>query len=128
MKLNKTDKKVLAYLYKKYKEDHGSSKSMFSEFSIFILDNGLKKAVPELYGTDPELEKTKNIFKELSVRGFIRIHGNNRNISLTEAGFIEASKTPLNRFIEFLNSNPGIAVIISLVSLIVATIALFKSK
>ena len=59
MKLNKTDKQVLTYLYKKYKQEHKSSKSMLNEFSIFILDKGLKNAVPELYGSDPELEKIK---------------------------------------------------------------------
>ena len=127
MKLRKIDKKVLAYLYNDYKKQHGSSVYNLSRYSIVALDDGLKRAVPGLYGSDPELRELKAIFKELSTRDLVNIHGSYQNISLTEAGFIEASKTRWRRFVEFFNSNPGLAIIISLVSLIVAVIALFKS-
>jgi hypothetical protein len=128
MKLKETDRKVLNYLYCKYLKQHGSSVTHLDNFTIFVVDDGMKKAVPKLYDSDPELKELKDVFKELSLRGFVNVHGNYRNISLTKEGFNEASKTWWRKFIDFFNSNPGLAVLISLISLVVAVIALFKSS
>ncbi len=102
--------------------------SNLEESYISTLDDGLRRAVPELYRrTDPKLSTLKKIFEDLSIRELISVHGNYKGISLTEDGFNEASKTCWRRFVEFLNNNPGLAILISVVSLIVAVVALFKS-
>ncbi len=68
MKLETNVRKVLTYLYKSYIEQHGSSMSNLEESYIIVLDDGLKRAVPELYGTGSNLRELKKIVKELSTR------------------------------------------------------------
>jgi hypothetical protein len=127
MKLKKTDKIVLKYLFAEYSKRHGPSMAHLDDFSVFIINDGLKSVVPELYGKDPNLIELKAVFKELSHRGLIKILGKNRDIALTENGYMEASKTWWIKIIELLNTNPGLAILISLISLIVSVLALFRT-
>jgi hypothetical protein len=126
MILPSSERKILKYIKNKYIREHGSQLSYLGEFTIFILDSDLKEAVPELYGQDPELTELKSACRELANRKLIKVHGNYRNLSITKDGFTLASKGLIESVIEYFNSNPGWAVLISLVSLVVAVIALFK--
>ncbi len=111
---------------KTYIEAHGARQSHLNEFTTFILDDGLKKAVPHLYNSDSKLTELKSVCIELESRGLIQIHGNNRYYSITKEGFALASKGLVSTTIEYFNSNPGWAVLISLVSLVVSAIALLN--
>ena len=122
MKLKDIDKKVLNYLYDEYLKRHGSTFAHLGDFRISTVDSGMKNAVPELSGKDPELEKT--VFKQLSSRGLVALCGNSGDISLTDKGFSEASKTALDKFMEFLDSNPRLVISIPLVSFMLAVIGL----
>ena len=126
MKLPKDEKRVLVYLKDSYVKQHGTKESHLEEFTIFVIDEGLRSVVPHLHGNDSSLTELKSVFQELARRGLVRIHGANRNISLTKEGFVEATKGWGQRFIDYLNANPGVAIIISVFSLVIAIAAYVK--
>lgn len=128
MKLPKSEKKVLIYLRDSYVGRHGTRESNLEDFTIFVMDEGLKAVVPHLYGDDPSLSELKSVFRELARRGLVRIHGADRNYSLTREGYTFASKGWGQRLIDYLNSNPGVAILISITSLVISIAAYLKSN
>lgn len=127
--MKKQLKNIIVYLHKDYSEMYGKNVSKLSDYSLSILDSGLKSAVPQLYDkNDTDLLRAKEAFKELAYGGYIDILGNYRNIRLTEKGYQEASMGFFKKALLFVNKNPGLAIIISLLSLAVSIIALFKSS
>lgn len=123
MKHKDIHRKVLNYLHGEYLKRHGPGSAHLGDFRISMVDSGMARVVSELSGNDPELEEA--VFEELSSRGLVALCGNGPDISLTAKGVSEASKTALDRFMEFLNSNPGLAILVPLASLTLAAIALF---
>lgn len=126
MKLPKDEKKVLVYLKDCYVKQHGTKESDLDDFTIFVIDEGLRSVVPHLHGNDSSLTELKSVFRELARRGLVRVHGADRNISLTKEGYVEATKGWWQRFIDYLNTNPWIVVSISISSLVIAIAAYIK--
>jgi hypothetical protein len=67
-----------------------------------------------------------DLAQELAARGFVEFSTDRTKFWLKEAGYDEAAKGPIQRALEFLNKNGGISILISIVSLIVAILALAK--
>jgi hypothetical protein len=127
MKLPNDERVLLQYLYSRFVDVNGNRQSKLTEFTIFVLEPGLKTAVPHLFSEDASLKELKHAFRELAARGLVRIHGADRNYSLTKEGFDEASQGRSMRILDFLNRNTGLAIGVSIISLIVAVIALFRT-
>jgi hypothetical protein len=127
MKLSNDERVLLQYLYSRFVDVNGNRLSKLTEFTISVLEPGLKTAVPHLFSEDASLKELKHAFRELSARGLVKIHDADRNYSLTEEGFAEASQGAFMSCLSFLNRNPGLAIGVSIISLIVAVIALFRT-
>lgn len=128
MKLPKTEEVVLHYMLEAYRARHGTRMQHLDEFTIFIMDDGLRATVPDLYDNDSSLSELKSVFRELANRGLTRIHGSDRNYSLTEKGAIQASEGPFRKAVNYLNANPGWAIVISTISLIISALAYFNGS
>lgn len=125
--MEKRQKKIINCLYKSYISRHGRSISKLQQHSLFILDKKLECAVPEMFSEgDTELKSVKDAFQELQHKGYVQVLGNNRQIRLTEKGYLFASENWFQKALIFLNKNPGVAILISAISLILSIIALLK--
>ena len=121
-------RQIVKCLYADYTERHGSNVSKLSEHSLFILDPTLKKAVPQLFDeNDTSHKSVQDAFQELRHRGYVDVLGNNHAIRLTPEGYKWASENMFQKSLNFLNKNSGVAILVSIVSLIISIIALFKS-
>jgi hypothetical protein len=117
VKLPKDEKNVLVCLKDSYVEQYGTKESHLDDYTISVIDERLRSVVPHLYENDSNLTELKSVFKELARRGLVRIHGADGNYSLTKEGYVEATKGWGQRFIDYLNANPGVAIIISVFAL-----------
>lgn len=126
MILPKREKIVLQYMLQAYRARHGKRLQYLDEFTIFIMDEGLRGTVPDLFGNDSSLTELKTIFRELANRGLVRIHGADRNYSLTEKGAIHASEGVFRKMVNYLNINPGWAIVISIISLAISIFTLLN--
>lgn len=127
MKLPKRETVVLHYMLQAYRARHGARMRHLDKFRIFIMDDGLRAAVPDLFENDSSLSDLKSVFRELADRGLVRIHGSDRNYSLTKKGAIKASEGLFRKAVKYLNANPGWAIVISTISLIISVVAYFGS-
>lgn len=128
MRLPKKERVVLRYLLQAYRARHGTRLQYLDEFTIFIMDDGLRATVPDLFGNDSSLFELKSIFRELANRGLVRIHGSDRNYSLTEKGALCASEGIFRKTVIYFNANPGWAIIISVISAIISVLAYFNGN
>jgi hypothetical protein len=112
MKLPKREKVVLRYMLQAYRARHGTRLQHLEEFTIFIMDDGLRVTVPDLFENDSSLSELKSVFCELANRGLVRVHGSDRNYSLTEKGAVHASEGIFRKAVNYFNANPGWAIVI----------------
>ncbi|HDS1791474.1 hypothetical protein NPS34_25670 [Pseudomonas putida] len=127
---NKLEKELLRSIYKKYIERYGHGVRRISEFRVLITAGDIyHRDIPEL------LEKTDNgtksrfldVLRELEAIGYVRSDGAGAYV-LTEPGYTEAAMSRIDKFLDFFNRNQGLAIPISMVSLIISLIALFVSS
>ena len=127
MRLNKNAKNLLNCIYKKYVEVHGCNISEIDSFSVVIMDDGFRSALPDLFEGDPDLTELKAVIRDLRARGYVKSNTPYRDVFLTIDGYKMSSKSVFGKTLDFLNSNPGLAIPISLLSLGIALIAFIKS-
>ncbi|MBC3492369.1 hypothetical protein [Pseudomonas taiwanensis] len=127
---NKLEKKLLRSIYKKYIERYGHGVRRIGEFPVLITAGDIyHRDIPEL------LEKTDNgsksrfldVLRELEALGHMRSDGAGAYV-MTEAGYTEAAMSRTDKSLDFFNRNQGLAIPISMVSLIISLIALFVSS
>ena len=122
--MNSNSRKILQGLARTFEARHHGMVSQLDNFKVSIIEladfsrSGMARRLSE----KPTLEDT---LVDLRARGYLK-SPENLYVSLTELGLKEGSRSNLGRLWEFINHSPGIAVLISLGSLIVATIALLK--
>jgi hypothetical protein len=119
--------KLLRLIYKKYIARFGRGVRHIHEFPILL-------TYAEVYLPDmPELRELQgemardlfiDVMKELEASGYV-VFDKKTSFFLTAEGYAEAGKSRRDRTLDFFNRNQGLAVPISVVSLIVAIVALF---
>ena len=124
--VNELHKAICKY----YVDNYGYSVSQLSSWKFSYCEC---VTIPELstvvYKYDPDtLDETMlpNALDELKTLGYLTEF--DVNFSLTELGLKNGTFSTLNKCLNFLNQNPGIAVIISLFSLLVSITALYVSS
>ncbi|PIB57211.1 hypothetical protein [Pseudomonas sp. 2995-1] len=121
------EQKLLALIYRKYVERLGHGVRNLREFPIWITSAEVYLPdMPELREYDENMARDLfvDVMRELEASGYV-IFDSNIAFFLTEAGYGRASMTPVDKFLDFCNKNQGLAVPISIVSLIVSFAALW---
>jgi hypothetical protein len=124
------ESKLLGLIYDKYIHRFGHGVRNLDEFPIYITS-------AEVYvGDMPELQEQEgnvirhrfiDIMQELEASGYV-VYDQNTSFFLTEAGYKRASMTLKDKALDFFNKNQGLAVPISVLSLIISIIALWAGK
>lgn len=121
------ERKLLMGLYRRYIDQFGHGIRHLQEYKILI--TAAEVYLPEM----PELREVQgnmardlfiDVMKELEASGFVVFDGSTA-FNLTESGYRKASMSWKDRTLDFFNKNEGLAVPISVISLVVAVIALF---
>lgn len=111
----------LKLLCKKYKEDCGDSFSSLNSyrFDYFFFGSGYGlPLVAKIIDEEPNSEIMGWIVDELQAKGFVAKVDS--EFYLTQDGYIQGTKTLFPRLLAILNKNPGIAIIMSSIALIVS--------
>lgn len=128
----RNEKDLLQYLYnrKVEREGYGVRNLESSSLSIFTLDPSIEREVPGIYIEQDGVRKSLvgTVAKELFAKGFVEFSPDRTSFWLTSKGDEEASKTRLERWLGFLNKNPGLSIPISVVALVVSFFAAFFKK
>lgn len=118
---------ALKLLCKKYKADNGSSISNLARhkfsYDVFVdLDekSKLSRKIQE------DINLMGRIVDELDTQG--NVVNKYDQFHLTEKGFKVGTENFLQKSIRYLNTNPGFAIVISFISLLVSLVALFVSS
>lgn len=118
---------LLKAIYRKYVDENGVGIRRIGSFKILITaQDTYSQAVPRLKKSSGQLRSSYFVsaMLELQALGYVEYDGKSA-YQLTERGFQAASKSTLQRVVDYFNENQGLAIPISIVSLIVAVIALF---
>ncbi|MFK3794778.1 hypothetical protein [Pseudomonas sp. NPDC088444] len=121
------EQKLLGILYRRYVETFGRGVRNLNEYPVLITASEVfLSEIPEMREVQGLMARDLFIdtMQELQASGYVRFDGK-MSFFLTEAGYHRAAMTPIDRFLEFCNKNEGLAVPISVVSLIISIIALF---
>jgi hypothetical protein len=122
--MNKNARKILRRLALDFNARHHGMVSRLDDFKVAVIQlaefsrSGMARSLSET----PTLEDT---LIDLQSRGYLKSI-ESMYVSLTELGLKEGSQGSLMRAWDVINDSPGIAILISLGSLIVAIIALLK--
>jgi hypothetical protein len=122
--MNSNARKILRRLAGEFEARHHGMVSQLDDFKVSVIElaefsrSGMARRLSE----KPTLEDT---LVDLRSRGYLK-SVESLYVSLTELGLKEGSRGGLGRLWDFINRSPGIAILISLGSLIVAIIALLK--
>ena len=122
--------KLLGLIYKKYIDRFGHGVRNLSEFPILITSAEVYLAdMPELQEMDDNLIRHRfiDIMRELQTSGYVN-YDQKTSFFLTEAGYQRAALSPKDKALDFFNKNQGLAVPISVVSLVISIIALWAGK
>ncbi|WP_144080565.1 hypothetical protein [Pseudomonas simiae] len=124
------ESKLLGIIYDKYIHRFGHGVRNLGEFPIYITS-------AEVYvGDMPELQEQEgnvirhrfiDIMQELEASGYV-VYDQKTSFFLTDAGYKRASMSLKDKALDFFNKNQGLAVPISIVSLIISIIALGAGK
>lgn len=119
--------KLLRLIYKKYISRFGRGVRNIDQFPVLVTYSDVYLPdMPELREIDGNMARDLfiDIMKELEASGYVRFDDKFAYF-LTVHGYAEAAKTRRDRALDFFNRNQGLAVPISVVSLIVAVVALW---
>ncbi|MFG0828805.1 hypothetical protein ACF8R6_10555 [Pseudomonas sp. CJQ_7] len=125
--LNKLEKKLLRSIYEKYIERYGQGVRRLGEFRVLITAGDIyHRDIPELLERTPNGTRSRflDVLRELEAAGCVRPEGAGAYV-LTEAGYAEAAMSRTDKLLEFFNRNQGLAIPISMASLIISLIALY---
>jgi hypothetical protein len=122
--MNTNARKILQRLARDFEARHHGMVSNLDDFKVSVLElaDFSRRGMARRLSAKPTLEDT---LVDLRSLGYLK-SADSMSVSLTELGFKEGSQGSLGRFWDFINHSPGIAVLISLGSLIVAIIALLR--
>jgi len=121
------EQKLLGIIYRRYIERFGRGVRNLDEFPVLITSSEVfLSEIPEMREVEGSMARDLFIdaMRELEVSGFVR-YDQKMSFFLTEAGYRRAAMTRTDKFLEFCNRNEGLAVPISVISLIISVIALF---
>jgi hypothetical protein len=124
--MNSNAQKILRRLACDFDARHHGMVSQLDDFKVSVIEladfsrSGMARRLSE----KPTLEDT---LIDLRSRGYLKSTDSSLYVSLTELGLKEGSRGSFVRLWDFINDSPGIAILISLGSLIVAIIALLKT-
>lgn len=124
------EQKLLGLIYKKYTDRFGHGVRNLAEFPILITSAEVYLAdMPELQEMDGNLIRHRfiDIMEELRASGFVT-YDQKTSFFLTDAGYARAALSLKDKVLDFFNKNQGLAVPISIVSLIISIIALWAGK
>ncbi len=120
--MNANARKVLQHLARNFKKEHHGLVSQLAAYKVPVI--GLldfsKSGMARGLSAKPPLEE---VIIDLRNRGHLSL-ADASYVSLTELGFKEGSRGILGRLWDFINHSPGIAILISLGSLIVSLTSL----
>lgn len=120
--------KLLRLIYEKYVDEFGHGVRNLEQFRVLITAQDMyHEKMPELMEFDDNVRRSRfiDVISELKADGFISHGGGGQCLYLTPEGYREADMGWLKRSLRFFNANQGLAVPISIFSLIVSVIALF---
>lgn len=127
----KTERALLKLLAKRYEEQYGGTLNnlrmmRFSETAYELFSSAVPGLFHDMGGT--RCFMISDYIKEFEHRGWIVRHATMPLFFyLTEDGYREATRSRFERWIGYLNTNPGISTAIALLSLLISFIALFVS-
>jgi hypothetical protein len=122
--MNSNARKILRRLARDFEARHHGMVNRLDDFKVSIIEladfsrTGMARRLSE----KPSLEDT---LVDLRARGYLK-SVESMSVSLTEFGLKEGSRGSFGRLWDFINHSPGVAILISLGSLIAAVIALLK--
>ncbi|MCT8126180.1 hypothetical protein H1D31_09155 [Alishewanella sp. BS5-314] len=125
---NYNTQKFLNWLYQRYVERMGYGVRNIDDCP-FYCTYPINTLPDWLY--EPSGEGVKSLVidyaKELEAYGLVRFDGSGLKFYFTKEGYQKASRTPLQRFMEWLNKHPGslaaFALFVSIASLIVSCVS-----
>lgn len=126
-----TEKKFLSWLYDKYTRRLGYGVRNIDKCD-FCITYSIEDLPDDFYSVSNGVAKSHvhEYAKELEAKGLLRFSENGLVFYFTKAGYDAVSAGRWQRFLDFLNLNPGalalIAALISIGSLVVSIIALKK--
>jgi hypothetical protein len=122
--MNRNARKILQRLARDFRTRHHGMVSKLDEFKVSVIElaDFSRAGMARRLSEKPALEDT---LVDLRSRGYLK-SADSMSVSLTELGLKEGSRGSFGRLWDFINRSPGLAILISLGSLIVAVIALLK--
>lgn len=122
--MNSNARKILRRLARDFNARHHGMVSQLDDFKVSIIElaDFSKSGMARRLSEKPTLEDT---LVDLRSRGYLK-STESLYVSLTELGLQEGSRGSFGRLWDFINRSPGIAILISFGSLIVALVALLK--
>lgn len=124
------ESKLLGLIYDKYIHRFGHGVRNLGEFPIYITSAEVYLSdMPELQEQDGDLIRHRfvDIMLELEASGYV-VYDQKTSFFLTEAGYRSAAMTLKDKVLDFCNKNQGLAVPISVISLIISIIALWAGE
>ena len=122
--MNRNARKILRRLARDFETRHHGMVSQLGDFKVSVIElaDFSKSGMARKLSEEPTLEAT---LVDLRSRGYLK-SADSLYVSLTELGLKEGSRGSAGRLWDFINRSPGIAILISFGSLIVAVVALLK--
>lgn len=124
------ESKLLGLIYEKYIDRFGHGVRNLGEFPVLITSAEVYlDGMPELKESEGDFIRHRfiDIMQELTASGYVT-YDQKTSFFLTEAGYKRAALTPKDKALDFFNKNQGLAVPISIISLIISVIALWAGK
>ncbi len=120
----KLSKKLLRAICRYYVKEYGGLAGELHSWKFNFVET---VTIPELNKVVNKYESDENLvpklFKELAMLGYLSEE--DWGYTLTEKGLTEGTQSTFGKVINYLNKNPGFAIIVSFISLAVAVGALF---
>lgn len=122
--MNKNARKLLQRLAREFQVSHHGLVSQLDDFKVSIIQLAdlSKRGIAKGLSEKPSLEDT---LIDLRAQGYLNSI-DSLSVSLTELGLKEGLRGRVRRAWDVINRSPGVAMLISLGSLIVAIVALLK--
>lgn len=115
------------WMYEQYSARHGNLAGSLDEYGVYLV--ATRSSIPEKFFSTQKSGASEPLFiklaEDLASRGLVRFSTDRTKIYLTNKGFELANMNSFEKILFHFNINPGLAIVISLASLIVAIIALF---
>lgn len=115
------------WMYEQYSTKHGNLANKIDEYGVYSVET--PSTIPEKFFSRQKSGVSEPLFielaEDLASRGLVRFSSDRAKIHLTNKGFELANMNSFEKILFYFNINPGLAIVISLASLIVAIIALF---